>query len=54
MAKTYLQTNTVNHNHQISSYENIEQELHKETKYLNEQLMRVGLNCSTPTERLKL
>lgn len=41
MARTYLQTNTVNHNHQTNSYENIEQELRREEKYLNEQLMRI-------------
>ena len=42
MAKTYLQTNTVNHNHQTGSYENIEQELIKERQYLNAQLTRVS------------
>ena len=41
MARTYLQTNTVNHNHQIGSYENIERELLKEEKHLNEQLRRI-------------
>ena len=35
MARTYLQTNTVNHDHQIGSYENIERELLKEEKHLN-------------------
>ena len=42
MARTYLQTNTVNHNHQTGSYENIERELIKEQQYLNAQLARVS------------
>lgn len=42
MARTYLQTNTVNHNHQTGSYENIERELIKEQQHLNAQLARVS------------
>lgn len=47
MAKTYLQTNTVNHNHQSGSYENIEQELIKEQRYLDEQLVRVRADIAS-------
>lgn len=41
MARTYLNINTVNHNHQTNSYEQVAEELEKKTKDLQDNLTRI-------------
>ena len=56
MAQTYLETNTVNHNYQANSYENIEAELAAQEKHLQDNLSRIReemLNTGDNAENLK-
>lgn len=56
MAQTYLETNTVNHNYQANSYENIEAELAAQEKHLQDNLSRIReemLNAGDNAENLK-